>query len=81
MKTHPMGNPDAPTCADVDEVVGSAFADGLRPDPVVDDPSPDDPVLADLPAELIEALVRDTLRQHLDALIPRLGREITQRLR
>ena len=28
-----------------------------------------------------EILVRDTLRQHLDALIPLLAREITQRLR
>ena len=76
MKTHPMWNPDEPTYADVEDVVGRAFADGLRPDPVTDDPVP-----ADLSPELIEALVRDTLRQHLDALIPQLAREITQRLR
>lgn len=36
---------------------------------------------ADLSPELIEALVRDILRQHLDALIPAIAREITQRLR
>lgn len=71
-----MWNPDEPTYADVEDVVGRAFADGLRPDPVANDP-----VLADLSPELIEALVRDTLRQHLDALIPQLAREITQRLR
>ena len=76
MKTHPMWSPEEPTYADVEDVVGRAFADGLRPDPV-----PDDPVPADLSPELIEALVRDTLRQHLDALIPQLAREITQRLR
>ena len=76
MKTHPMWSPDAPTYADVEDVVGRAFADGLRPDPV-----PDDPMPVDLSPELIEALVRDTLRQHLDALIPLLAREITQRLR
>ncbi|NVZ10089.1 hypothetical protein HW932_12545 [Allochromatium humboldtianum] len=81
MKTHPMWNPDEPTYADVEDVVGRAFADGLRPDPVADDPIPDDPVPADLSPELIEALVRDTLRQHLDALIPLLAHEITQRLR
>ncbi len=62
-------------------MVGRAFADGLRPDPVADDPVPDDLVPADLSPELLEALVRDTLRQHLDALIPLLAREITQRLR
>ena len=76
MKTHPMWDPDESTYADVEDVVGRAFADGLRPDPV-----PDDPVPADLSPELIEALVRDTLRQHLDSLIPLLAREITQRLR
>jgi len=75
MKTHPMWNPDGPTYADVQEVVGNAFADGLCPDPI-----PDDPVSADLSPELIEALVRDMLRQHLDALIPLLAREITQQL-
>ena len=75
MKTHPMWNPDEPTYADVEDVVGRAFADGLRPDPI------EEPAAADLPLELIEALVRDILRQHLDALIPQLAREITQRLR
>jgi hypothetical protein len=76
MKTHLMWDPNAPTYADVGDVVGKAFAAGLRPDPVEAEPAP-----ADLPPELIEALVRDTLRQHLDALIPVLAREITQRLR
>lgn len=75
IKTHPMWNPNEPTYADVGDVVGNAFAAGLRPDPV------EEPVPADLPPELLEALVRDTLRQHLDLLIPVLAREITQRLR
>ena len=75
MKKHPMRNPNEPTYADVGDVVGKAFAAGLRPDPV------DEPAAADLSPELLEVLVRDTLRQHLDALIPLLAREITQRLR
>ena len=75
IKTHPMWNPNEPTYADVSDVVGNAFAAGLRPDPV------DEPAVADLSLELLEALVRDTLRQHLDALIPIVAREITQRLR
>ena len=75
MKKHPMWNPNEPTYADVGDVVGNAFAAGLRPDPV------EEPVPADLPPELLEALVRDTLRQHLDDLIPTIAREITQRLR
>lgn len=75
IKTHPMWNPKEPTYADVGDVVGNAFAAGLRPDPV------EEPAAADLSPELIEALVRDILRQHLDALIPAIAREITQRLR
>ena len=75
IKTHPMWNPSEPTYADVGDVVGNAFAAGLRPDPV------DEPAVADLSLELLEALVRDTLRQHLDALIPIVAREIAQRLR
>ena len=75
MKKHPMWNPSEPTYADVGDVVGKAFAAGLRPDPV------EEPAAADLSPELLEILVRDTLRQHLDALIPLLAREITQRLR
>ena len=75
IKTHPMWNPSEPTYADVGDVVGKAFAAGLRPDPV------EEPAAVDLSPELIEALVRDILRQHLDALIPLLAREITQRLR
>ena len=75
IKTHPMWNPKEPTYADVSDVVGNAFAAGLRPDPV------DEPAVADLSLELLEALVRDTLRQHLDALIPIVAREIAQRLR
>ena len=75
MKKHPMWNPNEPNYADVGDVVGKAFAAGLRPDPV------DEPAAADLSPELLEVLVRDTLRQHLDALIPLLAREITQRLR
>ena len=75
IKTHPMWNPKEPTYADVSDVVGNAFAAGLRPDPV------DEPAVADLSLELLEALVRDILRQHLDALIPVIAREITQRLR
>ena len=75
MKKHPMRNPNEPTYADVGDVVGKAFAAGLRPDPV------DEPAVADLSLELLEALVRDALRQHLDALIPVIAREITQRLR
>jgi len=75
IKTHPMCNPNEPTYADVGDVVGKAFAAGLRPDPV------DAPVSAERPPEILEALVRDTLRQHLDALIPVIAREITQRLR
>ena len=75
IKTHPMWNPNEPAYADVGDVVGKAFAAGLRPDPV------DEPAVADLPPELLEALVRDILRQHLDALIPVIAREITQRLR
>jgi len=57
------------------QTVSAAFAAGLRPDPV------DEPVPETLPPELIEALVRDTLRRHLDALIPVIAREIAQRLR
>ena len=75
IKTHPMCNTKEPTYADVGDVVGKAFAAGLRPDPV------EESAAADLSPELLEALVRDTLRQHLDALIPLLAREITQRLR
>ena len=75
IKTHPMCNPKEPTYADVGDVVGNAFAAGLRPDPV------QEPVSAERPPELLEALVRDALRQHLDALIPIVAREITQRLR
>lgn len=75
IKTHPMWNPNEPAYADVGDVVGKAFAAGLRPDPV------EEPAAADLPPELLEALVRDILRQHLDALIPVIAREITQRLR
>ena len=75
IKTHPMWNPNEPAYADVGDVVGKAFAAGLRPDPV------EEPAAADLPPELLEALVRDALRQHLDALIPIVAREITQRLR
>ena len=75
IKPHPMWNPNEPAYADVGDVVGQAFAAGLRPDPV------EEPAPADLPPELLEALVRDTLRQHLDALIPAIAREITQRLR
>ena len=75
IKTHPMCNPKEPTYADVGDVVGNAFAAGLRPDPV------QEPVSAQRPPELLEALVRDALRQHLDALIPIVAREIAQRLR
>lgn len=75
IKTHPMWNPNEPTYADVSDVVGNAFAAGLRPDPV------EEPVSAERPSELLEILVRDALRQHLDALIPIVAREITQRLR
>ena len=75
IKTHPMWNPNEPTYADVSDVVGNAFAAGLRPDPV------QEPVSAERPPELLEALVRDALRQHLDALIPIVAREIAQRLR
>ncbi len=75
IKTHPMWNPNEPTYADVEDVVGKAFAAGLRPDPV------EAPAVADLSPELLEVLVRDILRQHLDALIPVIAREITQRLR
>mgnify|MGYP001034909284 FL=1 len=75
IKTHPMWNPEEPAYADVGDVVGKAFAAGLRPDPV------QEPVSAERPPELLEALVRDALRQHLDALIPVIAREITQRLR
>lgn len=75
IKTHPMWNPEEPAYADVGDVVGKAFAAGLRPDPV------QEPVSAERPPELLEALVRDALRQHLDALIPIVAREITQRLR
>ena len=75
IKTHPMWNPNEPTYADVGDVVGKAFAAGLRPDPV------QAPVSAQRPPELLEALVRDALRQHLDALIPVIACEITQRLR
>ena len=75
MKKHPMWNPNEPTYADVGDVVGNAFAAGLRPDPV------EESAAADLSPELLEALVRDILRQHLDALIPVIAREITQRLR
>ena len=75
IKTHLMWNPNEPTYADVSDVVGKAFAAGLRPDPV------EEPAAADLSPEVIEALVRDTLRQHLDLLIPVIAREITQRMR
>ena len=75
MKKHPMWNPNEPTYADVGDVVSKAFAAGLRPDPV------EEPAAADLSPELLEVLVRDILRQHLDALTPLLAREITQRLR
>ena len=75
IKPHPMWNPNEPAYADVGDVVGNAFAAGLRPDPI------DEPAVADLSLEILEALVRDILRQHLDALIPIVAREITQRLR
>ena len=75
IKTHPMWSPKEPTYADVGDVVSKAFAAGLRPDSV------QEPVSAQRPPELLEALVRDALRQHLDALIPIVAREITQRLR
>ena len=75
IKTHPMWNPKEPTYADIGDVVGNAFAAGLRPDPV------EEPVPEELAPELLEALVRDTLRQHLDLLIPVIAHEITQRLR
>ena len=75
IKTHPMCNPTEPIYGDVSDVVGKAFAAGLRSDPV------DQPAAADLSPELLEILVRDTLRQHLDALIPVIAREITQCLR
>lgn len=75
IKTHPMWNPEEPAYADVGDVVGKAFAAGLRPDSV------QEPVSAQRPPELLEALVRDALRQHLDALILVIAREITQRLR
>lgn len=75
IKTHPMWNPEEPAYADVGDVVGKAFAAGMRPDPV------QEPVSAERPPEILEALVRDALRQHLDALIPIVAREITQRLR
>jgi len=75
MKKHPMWNPKEPSYADVSDVVGKAFAAGLHPDPV------EEPAAADLSPELLEVLVRDILRQHLDALIPVIAREITQRLR
>lgn len=74
IKTHPMCNPKEPTYADVGDVVGKAFA-STPPDPV------EEPVSARRPSELLEILVRDALRQHLDALIPVIAREITQRLR
>ena len=75
IKTHPMWNPNEPTYADVGDVVGKAFAAGLRPDPV------EEPVSAELSFYFFYILVRDALRQHLDALIPVIAREITQRLR
>ncbi len=75
IKTHPMCNPEAPDYIDVGDGVGCAFAAVLRPDPV------EEPAAADLPPELLEVLVRDTLRQHLDALIPVIARSITLRLR
>ena len=53
IKTHPMWNPNEPAYADVGDVVGKAFAAGLRPDPV------EEPAAADLPPELLEALVRE----------------------
>ena len=34
IKTHPMCNPTEPIYADVGDVVGKAFAAGLRPDSV-----------------------------------------------
>ena len=43
IKTHPMWNPSEPTYADVGDVVGNAFAAGLRPDPV------EEPVSAERP--------------------------------
>ena len=58
------------------QTVNAAFAAGLRPDPIADDPAP-----ADLPPEILEALVRDTLRQTFDALVPVLADEITQQMR
>ena len=71
-----MWNPEEPRQGDVGERVSAAFEAGLRPDSIVEDPAP-----ADLPPELIEALVRDTLRRHLDALIPVLASKIAQQLR
>ena len=71
-----MSHPECCQRCQAAQTVNAAFAAGLRPDPIVDDPAP-----ADLPPEVIEALVRDTLRQTLDALVPVLAYEITQQLR
>lgn len=71
-----MSHPEACPRCQAAQTVNAAFAAGLRPDPVADEPVP-----ADLHPEQIEALVRDTLRQHLDALVPVLAYEITQQLR
>ena len=73
--SHPEGCQRCQRCQAA-QTVNAAFAAGLRPDPIVDDPAP-----GDLPPEVIEALVRDTLRQTLDALVPVLAYEITQQLR
>lgn len=71
----PDVKPQRAAYAEVGDVVGNAFVAGLHPSPV------EEHAAADLSPELIEALVRDTLRRHLDALIPVLAREIAQRLR
>ena len=70
-----MSHPEGCQHCQAAQTVNAAFAAGLRPDPV------EEPAAADLSPELLEALVRDILRQHLDALIPVIAREITQRLR
>jgi len=71
-----MSHPEGCQRCKAAQAVSAAFSAGLRPNPVAQDP-----VLATLPPELIETLVRDTLRQSLDALVPVLAYEITQQLR
>lgn len=57
MNTQLMCKPNELTYENVGDVVGKAFAAGLRPDPIEEGTAP-----ADLSPELNEALVRDTLR-------------------